>query len=114
MQRVSEQIVLHFMMLIPRKIAVGIILQIWRNSFSRRLTRFAIRVIAESGLLYTLTSIATCCAVFLSPDHWFVIAIGIVCHNELNAAGDRHSSKHAEFSYRRNRLQSYIDTGGAK
>ncbi|KAF8342389.1 hypothetical protein F5887DRAFT_356498 [Amanita rubescens] len=55
----------------------AIILQIWRYSVSRRLTRFAIRVIAESGLLYTLINIATCCAVFLSPDHWFVIAIGI-------------------------------------
>ncbi|KAF8330642.1 hypothetical protein F5887DRAFT_999715 [Amanita rubescens] len=57
----------------------AIIWQIWRNSLSRRLCRFAIpiRVIAESGLLYTLTSIATFCAVLLSPHEWFMVVTAI-------------------------------------
>ncbi|KAF8341141.1 hypothetical protein F5887DRAFT_976910 [Amanita rubescens] len=55
----------------------AIIWQIWRNSFSRRLTRFVVRVVAESGLLYTLVSIATCCGVFLGPNRWLVVMIQI-------------------------------------
>ncbi|KAF8338659.1 hypothetical protein F5887DRAFT_1077593 [Amanita rubescens] len=58
----------------------AIIFQIWRNSISRRRTRFAVRVIAESGLLYTLTSIATCCGVFFGSSHWLVLVIGINFH----------------------------------
>ena len=67
------------MILILREIKAAIILQIWRNSLSRRHTRFVVRVIADSGLLYTLTSIATCNAVYLSP-HWLMLATIIVCH----------------------------------
>ena len=82
MQRVSEYIALRSTILILRKLEASIILQIWRNSFSPRLCRFAIpiRVIAESGLLYTLTSIATFCAVLLSPHEWFMVVTAIVCH----------------------------------
>jgi hypothetical protein len=53
---------------------------IWRNSLSQRISRFVIRVIAESGLLYTLTSIATFCMVFISPTIGSVITSAIVCH----------------------------------
>ncbi|KAF8342398.1 hypothetical protein F5887DRAFT_1283775 [Amanita rubescens] len=47
----------------------AIIFRIRRNSLSRRFSRFVIRVIAESGLLYTLTSIATFCTVFPAGGH---------------------------------------------
>jgi hypothetical protein len=71
------------MILILREIKAAIIFQIWRNSISRRRARFAVRVIAESGLLYTLTSIATCCGVFFGSSHWLVLVIGIVCHKQV-------------------------------
>jgi hypothetical protein len=74
------------MILILKETEAAIILQILRNSFSRRF-HFAIRVIAESGLLYTLTSISTLSAVLLCPDNWFAITSAIVCRKELNAAG---------------------------
>ena len=46
---------------------------------SRRFARFAIRVIAESGLLYTLTSLAaTFSMAFLSSGTGFTIASAIV------------------------------------
>jgi hypothetical protein len=61
-------------------IKAAIILHIWRNCrLSRRLARFTIRVIAESGLLYTLTSVAAFGAVFISTEA-FTIGSAIVCH----------------------------------
>ncbi|KAF8342378.1 hypothetical protein F5887DRAFT_1076177 [Amanita rubescens] len=54
-----------------------IILKIWTKSFPRSLSRLSIRVIAESGLLYTLASIAAFCALLLSPDTAFLIANAI-------------------------------------
>ncbi|KAF8347934.1 hypothetical protein F5887DRAFT_671807 [Amanita rubescens] len=55
----------------------AIILKIWRNTLSPCLARFVIRVIVESGLLYTLTNIATFCAMIFSPDSvlWITHAI---------------------------------------
>jgi len=51
---------------------------IWRNSLpGRKFARFAIRVIAESGLLYTLTSIASFCMVFPSSPVGYSIASAI-------------------------------------
>ncbi|KAF8330670.1 hypothetical protein F5887DRAFT_78613 [Amanita rubescens] len=51
---------------------------IWRHCrLSRRLARFAIRVIAESGLLYTLTSIAAFCSLFPNFPGGFSIASAI-------------------------------------
>ncbi len=60
----------------------AITFHIWRNcTLSRRLARFTIRVIAESGLLYTLTSIAAFVTMLLpSSLNGFVIASAIVCH----------------------------------
>ncbi|KAF8333004.1 hypothetical protein F5887DRAFT_1080459 [Amanita rubescens] len=55
----------------------AIILRIWRNSLSRRLARFAIRVIAESGLLYTLTSIVAFSMVFPTSNVGFLMADAI-------------------------------------
>ncbi|KAF8330641.1 hypothetical protein F5887DRAFT_1081488 [Amanita rubescens] len=55
----------------------AIILKIWRNSFSRRLSHFAIRVIAESGLLYTLTSIAVFCASLRGAHITFLVTNAI-------------------------------------
>ncbi|KAF8342392.1 hypothetical protein F5887DRAFT_1076188 [Amanita rubescens] len=55
----------------------AIILKIWRNSFSRRLSQFAIRIITESGLLYTFTTIATFCVLFLNHDTAFVVTSAI-------------------------------------
>ena len=68
------------MILIQSEIIAAIAFRIWRNSLSRRFSRFAIRVIAESGLLYTLTSIANFCAVFPGSSLGFAIATAIVCH----------------------------------
>jgi hypothetical protein len=67
-------------------IEAAIILQIWRITClpqARRRLRFTIRVIAESGLLYTLTSIATFCAELLPNQAPFVITSAIVCTNGL-------------------------------
>ena len=61
----------------------AIIFRIWQNSLSRCFCRFAIRVVAESGLLYTLTKIVTYgTSVGKSPefDNGFNIASNIVCH----------------------------------
>jgi hypothetical protein len=68
--------------LIQSEMKAAIIFQIWRNSLSRRFARFAIRVIAESGLLYTLASIPAFFIVILgSPDGLgYTIASAIVCH----------------------------------
>ncbi|KAF8342373.1 hypothetical protein F5887DRAFT_1076172 [Amanita rubescens] len=55
----------------------AITLRIWRNSLSRRFAHFAIRVIAESGLLYTITSIVNVCTLFPSPNIGFTTASGI-------------------------------------
>ena len=82
MQRVRNGIILHSMILIRSKIEAAIILKIWRNTLSRRLCRFAIRVIAESGLLYTLTIIAVFCTQFSTAESafYFQITNAIVCH----------------------------------
>ncbi|KAF8712011.1 hypothetical protein AX14_013161 [Amanita brunnescens Koide BX004] len=56
-----------------------IILKIKRNSLSRRLSHFAIRVIAESGLLYTLASIVFFCALLTA------ISTNFVFHSVSNA-----------------------------
>ena len=70
--------------LISSKIEVAIILKIWRKSFPQSLTRFSIRIIAESGLLYTLTSITAFCTLLSSPDTAFLIASAIVCCQSLS------------------------------
>ncbi len=80
MQHVREEITLHFIILIPSKLEAAIILKIWKKSFPRSLSRYSIRIIAESGLLYTLASIAAFCALLLSPDAAFLIANAIVCY----------------------------------
>ena len=67
------------MILTLSEIKAAIILRIWRNSLSQRFARFSIRVIAESGLLYTLTSIPVLCTSFVSPNG-FPIATAIVCY----------------------------------
>jgi len=67
------------MILTLGEIKAAIIFQIWRNSVSRRFTSFSIRVIAESGLLYTLTSIAVVC-VSLKSSNGYTITTAIVCH----------------------------------
>ncbi|KAF8716627.1 hypothetical protein AX14_012251, partial [Amanita brunnescens Koide BX004] len=60
----------------------AIIFRIWRNSLSRRFARSVIRVIAESGLLYTITSIATLAVVFphitSSVEHAYPVTCAIV------------------------------------
>ncbi len=68
------------MILIQSQIKAAIIFRIWRNSLSRRFARFAIRVIAESGLLYTLTSIAAFCTFLINAPNGCAIATAIVCH----------------------------------
>ena len=83
MPHVRDVITLHSMMLTLSKIEAAIILKIWRNSFSRRLSWFVIRVVAESGLLYTLTTIATFCTLFLNHSTAFAVTSAIVCHNEI-------------------------------
>ncbi len=60
-------------------IEAAIICKIW-ESLSRPLSRLTIRVIAESGLLYTLTSIAVLCVVFINVPGAFPIANAIVCY----------------------------------
>ncbi|KAF8347388.1 hypothetical protein F5887DRAFT_1281090 [Amanita rubescens] len=59
------------------KIEAAIILKIWRNSLSRRFSLFAIRVIAESGLLYTLTSIAVLFAMLFGTKLMFAVTNAI-------------------------------------
>ncbi|KAF8330665.1 hypothetical protein F5887DRAFT_78468 [Amanita rubescens] len=54
----------------------AIVVKIWRNTVSRHLCRFTIRVVAESGLLYTITSIVTFCMLLL-PVPGFLIATAI-------------------------------------
>ncbi|KAF8343635.1 hypothetical protein F5887DRAFT_1075734 [Amanita rubescens] len=51
--------------------------RIWKNSLSRRFARFVIRVIAESGLLYTLTSIANFCTVIINSYNGVFITSAI-------------------------------------
>jgi hypothetical protein len=58
----------------------AIMLKIWRNHLSPRLCHFAIRVIAESGLLYTLTSIAALFALLLGTNMAFSVTNSIVCY----------------------------------
>jgi hypothetical protein len=61
-------------------------LQIWRNSLSLQRFRFTIRVIVESGLLYTITSIVTFCLELMPSDEGaLAIASAIVCINGLIA-----------------------------
>ena len=79
MQHVREAITLHSMILILNKIEAAIILRICRNAISRPLACFAIRVITESGLLYTLMTMATFCAMIVSPDSGLWITHAIVC-----------------------------------
>ncbi len=78
------------MILILSKIEAAIILKILRNSFSRRFFRFAIRVIAESGLLYTFTTIATFCILLLNRDIGFAVTSAVVCHNEMSSGTISH------------------------
>ncbi len=67
------------MILIHSEIKAAIIFLIWRSSLSRRF-RLAIRIIAESGLLYTLTSIVAVCVVSRASSIGYPIASAIVCH----------------------------------
>ena len=72
---------LHCMILMQSEAAI--IFRIWRNTLSRSFCRFAIRVVAESGLLYTLTKIVTfSTTVGESPEfsNAYTIASNIVCH----------------------------------
>ncbi|KAF8345624.1 hypothetical protein F5887DRAFT_1074347 [Amanita rubescens] len=55
----------------------AIVFRIWRNTLSRRFARCAIRFIAESCLLYALTSIAAFSTMFLSSPNGHVIATTI-------------------------------------
>ena len=92
----------HSMKLIQSEIKAAITFRIQRNSLSRRFSRFVIRVIAESGLLYTLTSIATFCTVFPTSgwhNNGFSIASAIVCHQCFECRQDHISRMHAEFSH---------------
>ena len=60
--------------------SAAIIAQICRKSSMARLrfgAFFAIRVIAESGLLYTLTSIAALCAIFSKYAYGYRYVMGI-------------------------------------
>ncbi len=65
------------MILILIKNEAAIILKIWREAFSHRLARFAIRVIVDSGLLNSVTSIVTFGAMVSKPDSvaWITHAI---------------------------------------
>ena len=56
-------------------------MQIWRDSLSPQRFRFTIRVIVESGLLYTITSIVTFCLELMPNEEPLVIASAIVCTN---------------------------------
>ena len=73
------------MILIQSEIKAAIIFRIWKNSLTRR-TRFAIRVIAESGVLYTLTSIAAFATNMFpntngsTSDNAYAMVSAIVCH----------------------------------
>ena len=62
------------------KLKAAITFRIWRNSLSRRFARFAIRVIAESGLLYTLSSIASLYMAISNSTHGLSTVTAIVCH----------------------------------
>ncbi|KAF8330666.1 hypothetical protein F5887DRAFT_999837 [Amanita rubescens] len=55
----------------------AIVVKIWRNTVSRHLCRFTIRVVAESGLLYTITTIVTFCMIFLTVPGGSQIAAAI-------------------------------------
>ena len=68
------------MVSIQYEIQVAITFRIWRSSLSRRFAHFIIRVITESGLLYTLTTIPALCLAFPYPSNGFGIATAIVCH----------------------------------
>ncbi len=60
--------------------SAAIIVQICRKSSMARLrfgAIFAIRIIAESGLLYTLTSMAALCAIFIKYAHGPLCAMTI-------------------------------------
>ncbi len=84
MQHVRDGIILHYMILIRSKIEAAIILKIRRNFFLSRRLYFAIRVIAESGLLYTITSIAVFFALLLGTNGTntaiYSITRAIVCY----------------------------------
>ena len=67
-----------FHILILSKFEAAIIVKIWRNTLSRHLCRFTIRVVAESGLLYAISSIVTFCMVFLPTPGSIMIASAIV------------------------------------
>ncbi|KAF8330649.1 hypothetical protein F5887DRAFT_78146 [Amanita rubescens] len=55
----------------------AIILQIRKNCLSRSFSRFAIRLITESGLLYTLTSIAAFFTLLFSPTDILLLTSAI-------------------------------------
>ena len=81
MQHVCDEIFLHSMILMRSEIKAAIILKIRRNSLSRRLSHFAIRVVAESGLLYTLASIASFFTSLLDIYFLaFTVTNAIVCY----------------------------------
>jgi len=69
---------LHSMILTQSEIKVAITFRIWRNSLSRHLACFAICVIAELGLLYTLTSITLLSMLLPQGSHYGYVI------NELN------------------------------
>lgn len=78
MRHVRNGIVLHSVILTLGKIEAAIILRIWKNCFTRSLSCFSIRVVAESGLLYTLTSIAAFFTLLLSPTDILLLTSAIV------------------------------------
>lgn len=73
---------LHSMILIQSESEAAIIHRIWRDSSSRRFAHSVIHVIAELGLLYTLTSFATFWTMVIhdSSKDAYVIASAIVCY----------------------------------
>ncbi len=80
------------MILIQSQTKAAITFRIWRNSLSRRFARFAICVVAESGLLYTLTSIAAFCMLFPNSQSGYAIATAIVCHQSIESCQDYYIS----------------------
>ena len=69
---------------------VAISFHIWRKCrLSRRLARFSIRVIVESGSLYTISTIVTFGTVFLTDSlNGYAIATAIVCHQWIKCRQD--------------------------
>ena len=65
-----------------RTIEAAILFKIWKNP-SPPFSRFTIRVMTESGLLYALTSIAVVGVVFLNVPGAYPITNAIVCYQYI-------------------------------